>query len=140
MGLYVSGDNPTVRRTGDRRADHDQRADGRTSARPSFPFKADLDIAELDERGRPGATWQAKASELSRSHMVFRSRRMCYEGRELLVAVHLVDDRPMAMFGTVHKSEYDGDGLYKTTINLGQLPETDAAHAWVSSLVPRRAL
>lgn len=140
MGLYVSGDSPTTRRGGDRRADQEPKVEARASARSSFPFKAELDIAELDERGRPGSTWQAKAAELSRSHMVFRSRRMCYEGRELLIAIHLVDDRPMAMFGTVHKSEYDGDGLYKTTINLGQLPETDAVHAWVDSLMPRRGM
>ena len=62
---------------------------------------------------------------------------MCYEGREALIAVHLVDDRPVALFGRVTKSEYDGDGLYRTSLTLATLPETDAVHAWISKLVSR---
>lgn len=109
----------------------------RTNTRPAFPFKAEVDMAELDERGRPGPMWTGRAAELSRGHIVITSRRMCYEGREALIAVHLVDDRPVALFGRVGKSEYDGEGLYKTLLNLATLPETDAVQAWIAKLVSR---
>ena len=109
----------------------------RTNTRPAFPFKAEVDMAELDERGRPGPVWTGRASELSRGHIIVNSRRMCYEGREALIAVHLVDDRPVALFGRVSKSDYDGEGLYKTTLALATLPETDAVQAWIAKLVAR---
>jgi hypothetical protein len=107
------------------------------SARNSFPFKADLDLAEVDERGRPGAPWPGRACELSRSHIAFRSRRMCYEGRAVLVAVHLVDDRPVALFGVVARSEYDGEGLYRTTLDLAALPKSDGVTAWLAGLTAK---
>jgi hypothetical protein len=97
-------------------------------------FRAELDLTEIDTRGRPGTTWTGRAAELSRSQMTFRSRRMCYEGRELLMAVHLVDDRPVPLYGMVAQCEYDGDGLYRTNVNLLPLPETDAIRAWVAGV------
>lgn len=106
-------------------------------AKPAFAFRAELDLAELDGRGRPGPTWGGRAVEISRSHLVVRSRRMCYEGREVLIAVHLIDDKPTALFGVVSKSDYDGDGLYRTVFNLQRLPENDAVAAWCNTLQPR---
>lgn len=105
--------------------------------KPGIPFKAELDMAELDERGRPGPMWTGRACELSRSQIIVTSRRMCYEGREAMIAVHLVDDRPVALFGKVLRSEYDGDGLYKTTLGLAPLPDTDAVVAWIAKLSTR---
>jgi hypothetical protein len=102
-----------------------------------FAFRAELDLTEIDARGRPGVVWTGRAVELSRSHLAFRSRRMCYEGRELLLAVHLVDDRPVPLYGMVGKSEYDGDGLYRTTINLLPTPESESVEDWVRSLHAR---
>lgn len=121
-------------------ADERERLSIRTSiAKPGavFSFRAELDIAEIDTRGRPGVVWTGRACELSRSHLTFRSRRMCYEGRELLVAVHLVDDRPVPLFCMVAKCDYDGDGLYRTTVNLLPMPDTESIKAWVSGLEPR---
>lgn len=106
-------------------------------AKAAFAFRAELDLAELDGRGRPGPTWGGRAVEISRSHLTVRSRRMCYEGREVLIAVHLIDDKPTALFGLVAKSDYDGDGLYRTVFNLQRLPENDAVAAWVNTLQPR---
>jgi hypothetical protein len=112
-------------------------ANTRPSQRVGFSFKAEVDLAELDERGRPGAVWVGKSTELSRGHIVVCSRRMCYEGREILVAVHLVDDRPIVLFGVVRMSEYEGEGQYKTVLDLATLPETDAIQAWITELSPR---
>ena len=113
---------------------------GAASARPAkggVVFRAELDLAELDDRGRPGAIWTGRSYEISRAVLAFRSRRMCYEGRELLVAVHLVDDKPTPLFGIVDKSEYDGDGLYRTVLTLKRLPETDAVRTWIGNLAHR---
>lgn len=136
MGLYVSGEGST-RSSAESRGSGTPPPASKSGGKSAFSFKAELDLAELDERGRPGANWAGRATDLSRSQLTFRSRRMCYDGRELMIAVHLVDDRPVALFGTVQRSDYDGDGLYKTVINLGSLPETDAVHAWVTALAPR---
>lgn len=100
-------------------------------------FRAELDIAEVDTRGRPGLAWTGRATELSRSQLTFRSRRMCYEGRELVLAVHLVDDRPVPLYGMVETSDYDGDGLYRTIVNLLPLPETEAVKTWAAELQQR---
>ncbi len=116
---------------------HERSSEPVRTGKPGVPFKAEIDMAELDERGRPGPMWAGRACELSRSQIIVVSRRMCYEGREALVAVHLVDDRPVTLFGKVLRSEYDGDGLYKTTLALAPLPETDAVQAWISKLATR---
>lgn len=110
---------------------------GGAGGRQLVPFRAELDLAELDDRGRPGAMWTGRSLEISRACLVFRSRRMCYEGRELMIAVHLVDDTPTPLFGAVTKSDYDGDGLYKTVLTLRRPPETDAVRTWVANLVHR---
>lgn len=107
------------------------------AARSSYPFRADLDLAELDERRRPGQPWSGRGVELSRSSVTFKSRRLCYEGREVLIAIHLVDDRPVALFGVVSKSDYEGDGQYRTVVALREMPEHDAVAGWAASLTPR---
>ena len=135
MGYPLDNETSTrrVERVGGAAGDTPAKASGRAA----FTFKADVDIAELDERGRPGLKWAGKACEISRSHIVFRSRRLCYQDRELLVAVHLIDDRPVPLFGRVSASEYDGDGLHKTTVILAALPQSDAIQAWLVGLSPR---
>lgn len=100
-------------------------------------FKAELDLAELDERRRPGMTWPGKSHEISKNHLTFRSRRMCYMGRYLLAMVHLVDDTPVPLFGEVIASDYDGDGLYRTSIALVELPEEEPIKEWIQSQTGR---
>src|SRR5262249_19742646 len=48
------------------------------------PFRADIDVAELDDRSRPGPAWAARALSLSRSHPIVLSRRMSYPKRTML--------------------------------------------------------
>ena len=101
-------------------------------------FHADIDLAELDERERPGMTWQAKASELSRSNLVLISRRMCYVGRSLAVAIHLIDDRPVPLLGRVVSCEYNDDGLYRIDIDLLKIEEGHAVYEWAHASGVRR--
>lgn len=93
-------------------------------------FRAELDIAELDDRGRPGATCTAHAVELSRSNVVFRTRRMSYTDRKILVAIHLIDDEPTVLFGRVFSCDYDGDGLCRIDLDLEPLPTTGDVRRW----------
>ncbi|QYU68041.1 hypothetical protein J4558_24850 [Leptolyngbya sp. 15MV] len=88
-------------------------------------------MSELDERDRPGPTWAARGRELSRSHMIIRSRRMCYANRRILVAVHLVDDLPVPLFGRVINCEYDGDGLYRVELELMKVPDKPEIALWI---------
>ncbi len=96
-------------------------------------FDAELDLTELDERDRPGPTWTGKGRELSKSSMSFRSRKMCYPGRRILAAVHLIDDVPVPLFGKVLVCDYDGDGLYRVELELQRAPERPEIGAWVTA-------
>jgi len=98
---------------------------------PSLPFRATLDVCELDDRRRPGVAWIASACELSRSQISFRSRRMCHVHREVVMAVHMVDAEPVPLFGEVAWCEYIGEGLYRTDVSLAPLPEGDWLSAWL---------
>ena len=100
----------------------------------TLKFDAELDLSELDDRDRPGPPWAGKGRELSRSNMVFRSRRMCYPGRRILAAVHLIDDKPVPLFGKVLTCEYDGDGLYRVELELQKAPDRTDINAWAASL------
>ena len=93
-------------------------------------FKADIDVAELDERLRPGPAWAARAQTLSRSHLVLHSRRMSYTTRTLLVAIHLIDANPTPLMGKVVECEYYADGLYRIVLELLPLPEAETVAGW----------
>ncbi len=95
------------------------------------PFHADLDLTELDEFGRPMLTFKAKATELGESHICIRSRRMCYTTRRIIAAMHALDDQPVPLYGEVHASEYDGDGLYLTRVGILELPELPVLVKWL---------
>jgi hypothetical protein len=94
------------------------------------PFTAEVDLAELDERDRPGPAWSAQCRHISRSQLVVTSRRMCYEGRLLLAAIHLVDDRPTPLCGQVMRCEYDSDGLHLILLDLRPIPDRLDVAAW----------
>jgi hypothetical protein len=102
-------------------------------------FQAEVDLAELDERDRPGMTWQSKSAELSRSNLVLVSRRMCYVGRSLAIAIHLIDDRPVPLLGRVVSCEYNDDGLYRIDLDLLKIEEGHAVYQWAHASVVRRA-
>lgn len=95
------------------------------------PFDAELDCGELDDRDRPGPPWTAKAIALSRSSMVFVSRKMCYVDRMLIIAVHLIDCKPAPLFGRVAACEYEGDGRYRVELELQPIPEGRAFVSWL---------
>ncbi|HEX8877850.1 MAG TPA: hypothetical protein VF777_13960 [Phycisphaerales bacterium] len=84
-------------------------------------------------------TWQARTSELSRSHLVLISRRMCYVGRTLAVAIHLIDDRPVPLLGGVVSCEYNDDGLYRIDLDLLRIDEGHAVYEWAHTAGVRRA-
>lgn len=94
-------------------------------------FDTELDVSELDDRDRPGPTWTGRGRELSRSHLILRSRRMCYVGRQIIVAIHLIDDRPVPLMGRVYTCDYDGDGQYKIGIELLPIPERTEIRDWI---------
>jgi len=107
----------------------------KAAKRPSgVRFDAELDLCELDDRDRPGPTWTGRGRELSRAFLTLRSRRMCYPGRLILAAIHLIDDKPVPLLGRVVSCEYDGDGMYRTELELVRLPERPEIAAWVAHL------
>lgn len=100
---------------------------------PGRPFSAEIDASEIDERLRPGPVWTARARELSRSHIVVGSRRMCYVGRLVIMAIHLIDAEPTPLFGRVVECEYDGEGLYRLDLDLLECPDHRELRAWLEA-------
>ncbi|USN99360.1 MAG: hypothetical protein H6810_01400 [Phycisphaeraceae bacterium] len=94
-----------------------------TPGGPVYPFDAELEMAEVDERGKLGTPWSARSRTLSRGSLTVTSRRMCYPGRRVLVAIHRVDDEPMVLLGRVVDCAYESDGLYLLELEL--LPMND---------------
>lgn len=101
-------------------------------------FEAEMDVAELDDRGRPVSTWSARGRELERSKLTFMSRRMCYPGRQVVVAVHLIDASPVPLFGKVGACEYEGDGLCRVDLELAEVPEDKPIRDWLDAIIRRR--
>lgn len=115
-------------------------AEARQAPRPAgLPFRALLDVSELDERGRPGPSWTAGSLELSRSHVVISSRRLCYPDSIIALAVHLIDDRPVPLMGRVISCGYSDDGLYRVDLDLMKIPENHAVFTWMHGLPQRLA-
>ncbi|NRA57285.1 MAG: hypothetical protein HRU13_04105 [Phycisphaerales bacterium] len=103
-------------------------------APPTFHhFDAELDVAELDERLRPVTTWSARATSVNRSSMSIRTRRMCYAKTILLVAVHLIDDKPIILAGRVISCDYAEEGLYLVDIELMPKPDSTEIRDWESN-------
>jgi hypothetical protein len=106
-----------------------------SGARPKgHPFDAELDASEIDERGRPQQTWTARSRSLSRANLVIRSRRMTYPGREIVLAVHLIDGEPVGLYGRVATCEYDGEGQYVVDLDLMPLPERAEIRGWLQQV------
>jgi len=102
-----------------------------TKPRPTgMRFQALIDLAELDERGRPGPVSPAKGRELSRANLVMASRKLVYPGRLVGMAVHLIDDRPVPLMGRVYSCVYDADGLYRVDIDLLPVEEHPEVREW----------
>lgn len=88
-----------------------------------FPFDAELEMAEI-EHGKAGLPWTARARTLSTSTLSVSSRRMCYNDRRVVIAIHRVDNNPVMLLGRVTDCRYESDGLY--TIDFELLPTEDA--------------
>lgn len=98
-----------------------------------FTFEAEIECGELDDRGRPGAAWACRARQLSRSELVFMSRRMCYRDRRLIVAVHKIDSDPVPLLGRVATCDYESDGLYRVALELLPLPDDRFLRDWIEA-------
>jgi hypothetical protein len=101
-------------------------------------FDAELDGSELDDRDRPGPTWTAHGKRLSRSNLSFRTRRMSYAGRRLLLAIHLIDSQPVPLFGVVRTCEYDGEGMYLMDLDLMPVPDKPDIQEWLHQVAKGR--
>jgi hypothetical protein len=111
---------------------HDYAAKRREFDRLSFESTAIL--TELDEFGNPGASWSVKVSDLSRSGLGIRSRRMVHLGRRVLLELHTAQSHTTkVLFGTVRQSRYsEGEG-YVVGVAFKALPATAAIRNWLSS-------
>ncbi|MEZ6234155.1 MAG: hypothetical protein R3B68_08195 [Phycisphaerales bacterium] len=94
-------------------------------------FEVELDIAEVSDRMQFGPVWTAKARELSRSHLIVLARRMVHVGRSLAIACHLVDDKPVPLFGRVVTCEYIEGSGYRVDLDLMKMSEERIVEAWL---------
>jgi hypothetical protein len=108
------------------------RADTARVGRTGHRFDAKLDLMEFDDRERPNRIFSGVAVEIGPGHLLLRTRRMCHAGRELLIAVHLVDSAPAPLAGVVTSCEYERDGMHVVELSLRPLPDDDQLlNEWV---------
>lgn len=100
-------------------------------------FDAELEVGEMDERGHPGAAWGARGREVSRERLVFLSRRMVRRDSHVIIAVHMVDDEPMPLFGKVMDCDYEADGLHRIVVEFRPVPWNDELHGWIADRAKR---
>lgn len=105
---------------------------GRPKARA---FSAELDLVELDEMGRTQSIWSARAMGLSTSHLVVRSRRMVYAHRTIGALIHLIDAKPVVLFGRAIVCDYAGQGQYVVDLDLIPLPTSGPIAKWAAEAV-----
>jgi len=91
----------------------------------------------LNENGEPTTPWTARAVRLSRSHLVVRSKKLCYVERYVLIAIHLLDADPTCLAAVVKQCDYIGGMHYALGLALVELPQTAFVDAWIAGLQPR---
>lgn len=89
------------------------------------PFSAELDVCDLDDRLRPGPKWTVRSRTISRGHIAVYSRRMCYHGARVAIAVHMVDSQPLVLIGVVSACEYESDGRYRIDIAFEEVADSN---------------
>lgn len=112
-------------------------APARVERRKGHAFHAPLEVGEMDERGRPSVPWQARGREVSREYLVFQSRRMVRVGSMVIVAVHLVDDEPMPLFGKVMECEYETEGMHRVKVEFRTIPWDPDLRVWMQERTVR---
>lgn len=88
-----------------------------------FEFRAEVDASELTDKGLPGQAWACRSVMLSKSAIAILSRRMIHVGKQVVLAIHRIDDEPVGLFGKIAECEYHADGLHVVLVEL--LPVTD---------------
>lgn len=98
------------------------------------PFDAPIVLIELCDRGEPQSTWQGRAVRLSRSHLVLCSRKLSYEGRVILAAVHMIDASPTCLAGKVMVCDYLGGTKFAIALALIETPQSPSIDAWLAAI------
>jgi len=102
------------------------------------PFRADADVSELDDKGRPGPAWTVTTTHLGRANVSISSRRLVYEGRVLVLAVHLLDATPTLLCGSVKSCIYAGEASHLIVMDLLPTPADDTITRWLMGRAPQR--
>lgn len=104
--------------------------------RPGRPkchaFTAELDLVELTDTGRQNAIWSARAIGLSKSSLIVRSRRMVYAHQAIGALIHLVDSKPVVLFGRATSCDYAGEARYVIDIDLIAIPSAGPIATWAT--------
>lgn len=95
-----------------------------------FEFRAEIDTSELNEKGFPGTAWACKSIMLSKSMLAFMSRRMIHVGKQVVIAIHRIDDEPVSLMGRVIECEYHADGQHVVLMELVPISEPEVLNQW----------
>jgi hypothetical protein len=121
-----------------------RRALYRATARPGGKYSGDcrrafprqrmvrlVEVTELDELGRPAASWTCASSDISRSGMGLRSKRMAFPGRGVLILLGAVgSESSKALYGVVAQSRYSPGEGYVIGVEFESMPDTAEIRAW----------
>lgn len=103
-----------------------------------FEFKAEVDASEINDKGLPGPPWACRSLLLSKGMIVLHSRRMIHLGKQVAVAVHRIDDEPVALLGRVGECEYHADGQHVIMLELLPITDPETMSQWVRDRARQR--
>ena len=126
MDRKPSIQSDTQAKDGDAPPTDERRAHGRVG------FTTRVWVHELDDSNAPGEGHVADAADISRSGMGFRSRRMYYIGRTIVIILTLSTERK-PMFGIVRSSRYTYGGQHHVGVEFCAKPPGDRLHAWIEA-------
>jgi hypothetical protein len=89
-------------------------------------------VTELDHRGQPGASWDCRLIDISRGGVGLRSRRMSFQGRQLLIEVEQSPGTAKLLFGVVRQSRYSAGEGYAIGVEFRTMPRNSAIRNWLA--------
>jgi hypothetical protein len=89
-------------------------------------------VTEIGDRGHPSDSWECRLIDISRGGIGLRSRRMSFQGRQLLVEVEQSAGIAKVLFGVVRQSRYSQGIGYAIGVEFRTLPQSPAIRNWLA--------
>jgi c-di-GMP-binding flagellar brake protein YcgR len=87
----------------------------------------------MDTTGTPQAPWRAVTTDISRSGIGLRTRRIVVPGRRVLITLRIPGGQAKFLHGEVRHASYESAGAYRVGVEFEAMPGTDEVRYWVAA-------